>query len=196
MDDQPGPDAFEDIDEAVGAEWEAETTPAERVKTVLSDQYEPLSADDVADDARVSPKTARKHLESLAANGYARTEAGPNGGTLYARSPESLVVEQAADILDERSTAELTERIEEMREKVSRFQREYGVDSPEELTVVRANQTLSDEDETGTRISPEERREWQTTRRNLAFATAALSIANAEQFVGDVESESDGVRVR
>jgi DNA-binding transcriptional ArsR family regulator len=189
------PDEFADVNEAVGAEWESETTPAERVRAVLKHAYEPVSADTVADDARVSPKTARKHLDALAEEGYARTEPGPNGGTLYARSPESLVVEEAAAILGEVSVEELTERIDEMRERVAEFRDEYGVDSPEDLAVVRANETLSGRGD-ATEITPDERREWQTTRRNLAFATAALSIANAERFVADSGSSGDGVAVR
>jgi len=40
----------------------------------------------------------------LADEGFVETMAGEHGGTLYRRSPQSLVVEQAADILDNVST--------------------------------------------------------------------------------------------
>ena len=43
-----GPDGFDDVNEAVGAEWENETTPYERVREVISRAYTPVSADAVA----------------------------------------------------------------------------------------------------------------------------------------------------
>ena len=100
------------------------------------------------------------------------------------------VVEQTADILDSVSTDELLSRISRMREQISEFRAEYGVESPEELLIERTNRTLS-KAATDRELDTETIREWQTTRRNLAFANAALSIANAERFVGD-ESTPNG----
>jgi predicted ArsR family transcriptional regulator len=185
MDDGPGPDDFTDINEAVGADWEAETTPYERVREVISRQYAAVSADAVADTARTSPKTARKYLEALADEGYVATEAGEHGSTRYRRSPESLVVEQAADILDRVSVDELVDRITEMRERIDRFRERYDAESPEALTADRTNGLLSEDESRAAELDSDELREWQTTRRNLAFANAALSIATAERFVGD-----------
>jgi len=122
------------------------------------------------------------------------TTPGEQGGTLYHRSPESLVVEQAADILDNVSTDELVTRIQEMREQLTEYQAEFGVDSPEELAVNQTNQALAESGSPQTAIDPETIREWKTLRRNLAFANAALSIGNAEQFVdGDRRSPDDSV---
>lgn len=194
MTESPAPGEFDDVDEAVGRDWEAETTPYERVREVISYSYTPASAPTVAEQARTSPKTARKHLERLADEGFVTTETGENGGTQYRRSRESLVVEQAADILADLSTEELVDRIEELRDRVATFRDEYGVASPEELAVERTNRALAESVDTDS-IDPEDRREWQRTRRNLAFANAALSIANAERFVGG-ESGSDGERAR
>lgn len=186
MPDAPDGEPFEDVNEAVRAEWEAETTPAERVREVVSHAYSAVTADAIAEEARTAPKTARKHLEALASEGFVVTEPGENGGTTYRRSPESLVVEEAADILAEVSIEELRERVAEMREEVRAFEAEYDSLSPEDLTVDRTNQALAGELDGGAGEdgpSPEELREWQTTRRNLAFANAALSIATAETFV-------------
>lgn len=187
MTETPGPEVFDDVNEAVGEEWEAETTPYERVREVISHTYSPVSAETVAADARTSPKTARKHLNALAEEGFVTTSAGERGGTTYRRSSESLVVEQAVDILAHLSVEELVDRISEMRETIREFQATYGVDSPEELTVERTNRTLAAGKSDAEPFDPETRREWQTTRRNLAFANAALSIANAQRFV---ENES------
>lgn len=130
MNDRNPPEEFADVNEAVGEEWEAETTPYERIRHVVAHTYSPVSADAVADDARTAPKTARKHLNTLADEGFVETTPGEQGGTLYRRSPESLVVEQAADILEHVSTDELVTRIQEMREQLTEYRSEFGVDSP------------------------------------------------------------------
>lgn len=196
MTDGTPPGEFANINEVVGDEWEAETTPYERVRYVIAHTYSPVSADTVATDARTSPKTARKHLNALTNEGFVVSAAGEHGGTTYRRSPESLVVEQAADILEHVSTDELVTRIAEMREQIHDYRAEYGVDSPEELTIERTNQTLSETNSGRADIDAETLQDWQTTRRNLAFANAALSIANAERFVdGDSRAGDDSVPV-
>jgi len=183
--DKTPPDEFDDINETVSNEWESETTPYERVRHGIAHTYSPVSADTVAEDALTSPKTARKHLNTLADEGFVGTTTGKHGGTTYRRSPESLVVEQAADILEHVSTDELVTRIAEMRDQLTDYRAEYGVDSPEELTIEQTNQTLSETDSGPSKIDAETLQDWRTTRRNLAFANAALSIANAERFVDD-----------
>ena len=183
MTDPGEPEASDEVNQTVRDEWTGETTSYERIREVISRTYTPTDADTLADEACTSPKTARKHLNTLADDGFVATETGANGATLYRRSAESLVVEQAGDILSQVSTEDLRERIAEMREQLTDFQREYGVESPEELAIDRTNELL-DESEDGDREPDEETiREWKTTRRNLAFANAALSIANARRFV-------------
>ncbi|MFD1601079.1 DUF7342 family protein [Halobellus rarus] len=194
MDDRDPPVEFADINEAVGDDWEAETTPYERIRHVIAHTYSPVSADTVAEDARTAAKTARKHLNTLAEEGFVETETGEHGGTLYRRSPESLVVEQAADILEHVSTDELVSQIQEMREQLAEYQSKFGVESPEELAVDQTNQALAASDSTPDEPDMETIREWKTLRRSLAFANAALSIGNAEQFVdGDRRSTDDSV---
>ena len=197
MNDERGPpEDFADVNEAVSDEWEAETTPYERIRHVIAHTYTPVSADAVAEDARTAPKTARKHLNTLADDGFVETATGEHGGTLYRRSSESLVVEQATDILENVSTDELVTRITEMRKQLNEYQSEYGVDSPEELAVTQTNQTLSPSGSAQPGIDPQTIRDWKTLRRNLAFANAALSIGNAERFVdGDNRSADEGVPI-
>ena len=160
--DREDPGEFDTVNEAVGAEWEAETTPRERIREIISRAYTSVSADTVADTARTSPKTAQRYLNDLDEKGFVTTGTGENGETTYRRSPESLVAEQASDIRDHVMTEELIAHVSEMRERISDFQAEYGVESPESLI--------------GEDIDPKTVREWQTTRRNLAFASAALEI--------------------
>lgn len=192
MSDPTTPDEFTDVNEAVGEDWEAETTPYERVREVISHTYAAVSG-------RVCGR-GRTHLaqdrteasRALAEEGFVATEPGEHGGTYYRRSPESLVVEQAADIPKNVTVDELVDRIAEMRETLDDFRSEYGVDSPEELTIEQTNRTLSGTAPGGPEISTEDLREWQMTRRNLAFANAALSIATAERFVDEGAASDDG----
>jgi len=89
---------------------------------------------------------------------------------------------------------ELITRIQEMREQLTEYQSEFGVDLPEALAVDQANQALAESGSQQREIDPETVCEWKTLRRNLAFANAVLSIGNAEQFVdGDRRSTDDSV---
>lgn len=194
MSDPDVPTEFDDVNEAVGAAWEDETTPYERVRTVISRAYTPRAADAVAETARTSPKTARKHLTSLSEEGFVTTDAGPNGATLYRRSPESLVVEQAASILERVSPPELRDRIDDLQGRLADFRAEYDVESPDAMLVDHSNAALTADGPDPETPDPDVLREWQTTRRNLAFANAALSIATAERFVHP-DSDTSGANV-
>ena len=70
-----------------------------------------------------------------------------------------------------------------MREQLTDFQREYGVESPEELAIDRTNELLDESGDEGGEPDDETIHELKTTRGNFAFANAALSIANARRFV-------------
>ena len=91
MSDHRPPAESADVNEAVGEEWETETTSYERIRHAVAHTYSPVSADAVATNARTAPKTARKHLYTLADKEFVGTTPGEQGGTLYRRSHESLV---------------------------------------------------------------------------------------------------------
>ncbi len=182
MDEQPSPDSYDDINEAVRAEWEVETTPAERVKDVIRHTYTPVAAGAVADGAQTTTKTARKHLETQAEDGFVTTTKGEHGATLYRRSDESLITERANRLLTELSVEELAARVAEMQAKIHEYRNTYGVDSPEELAIRLGSDALENAD-ADTRVDQSAVTEWQTTRRNLAFATAAVSIGNATEYI-------------
>lgn len=195
MTGENSPGSFEDVNTTVGDEWKEETTPYERVREVISNTYEPASADEVAEDALAAPKTARKHLETLASNGFVTTVPSETGGTRYRRSLDSLVVEQAANLLSELSVRELEARVSEMRQKLRNFQETYDAQSPDELSVGLSNEALGSNETSGEssdRPEPDQSTltEWRTTRRNLALANAALSIANARKVVADEDSDA------
>lgn len=193
MVDSRSPDSYDDVNEAVRTEWVDDTTPAERVKEVIRHTYGPVGAEAVADNALTTTKTARKHLETLAEDGFVTTTPGKHGATLYRRSSESLITERANRLLSELSVEELTARVSEMQAEIHEFRAEYGVDSPEALAVRLGNEAL-DSIDADARVDQSVVTEWQTTRRNLAFANAAVSIAKATDYIaGDYSDAASAI---
>lgn len=172
-----------DVNEAVEEEWVDETTPFERVYGIIRRTYDGESAAEIAERARTSPTTARKHLRTLADAGeVATTEDG--GTTLYRRSETAIVTEHAQSLLQDRSTEEISAGIAEMKATIREWREEHGVDSPEEFARELA---VDDADgEHGSVLT-----EWQTTRRNLVLAQAALAIADAQRD-GHLTGTDDG----
>lgn len=163
-----------DVNEQVAAEWIDDTTPYERVRTVMQRTYEAEPVDEIAARARTTPTTARKHLRILAEDGFVEETAEPDqSGTLYKRSKESLVLEQAQHLLSEVDSETLTTRVSEMQRTIRMYRDEWGVESPEDAVLRDAE------------IDAETLQEWQTTRRNLGFAKVALALSEA---TGDIDT--------
>ena len=167
----PAPPHEDNLSETVVAEWKADTTPFDRVRTVMKRTYTPHSAPEIAERAETTPTTARKHLRTLTESGF--LDAVPTGGdtTRYKRSNESLVLEQAHELLEETDRDTLTSRIAAMRGEIRDYREQFDADSPEDAAVHADT------------IDPEALREWQTTRRNLTIAKAALALGEAEDTV-------------
>lgn len=162
-----------DINDVVVEDWIEETTPFERVYEIIRSTYDPTSASQIADRARVSPTTARKHLRSLVDTGEVTTSQDGQT-TLYRRSETGIVTEHAQSLLAERTPEEIASGITELKAQIQDWRDEYGVDSPEELA---RELDIEDADGDSGRLL----REWQTTRRNLALAQATLAIAEASR---------------
>ena len=158
-----------DVNEVVVEEWIEETTPFERVYEIVRRTYDPEPAPELAERARVSPTTARKHLRTLVDAGEVST-AQDGQTTLYRRSETAIVTEHARHLLAEHSPEELAEGIAEMKARIREWRETYDVESPEELA-----RELEVDDADGSDVVTA----WQTTRRNLALAQAALAIGEA-----------------
>jgi len=171
---RPSPDGgteHRDVNEIVVDDWVEETTPFERVHEIIRRVYDPAAADQIADRARVSPTTARKHLRTLVNTGEVTTSQDGQT-TRYRRSETAIVTEHAQSLLAERTPEEIATRIAEMKTQLQGWREEHGVDSPEEFARKLA---VTDADSDHGRLLTE----WQTTRRNLALAQAALAIGEA-----------------
>lgn len=145
------PHMSEDVNERVKREWRADTTPGERVRSIMIRTYEAQSVSAIAERAIVDEEVARLHLQRLDEDGF--VEEKEDGE--YRRVPESVVRERAEQILDAVDAETLEERVEELRETVSEY-RTAGDLSGEEIT------------------------KWQTDLRNLYIAETALEFAKGE----------------
>lgn len=168
---------MDEVNESVQSEWMDDSTPFERVWAVIKRTYDPQSVSEIADRARTTPTTTRTHLQQLEDSGVvATTSASGRNATLYERSTESLILEQARDILDTVERDELIVRIDEIEADLRAYREEFGVESPEAVPLQDMN------------IDQRELRNWRTTRRNLIFAQVALVLDEAEAAIERSES--------
>lgn len=168
-DDRPA-----DVNERVTEEWQADTSPGERVRTVMKRTYDPQSVGTIAERALTSETTARKHLQILAEDGFVKAVSLPDErGTWYKRAPRSVVLERAQQLLNSVDVETLSARVTDLRETVREFEAQTGVESPRAAAVADAE------------IDPATMTEWQTTRRNLKLARAALALADATEVIED-----------
>jgi predicted ArsR family transcriptional regulator len=175
IDDRP-----DDVNERITEEWKTETSPGERVRTVMKRTYEPQAVTTIAERALTSETTARKHLGILAEDGFVDAVSPPGErGTWYRRAPQSVVLERAQQILDSTDSETLSARVTELREVVREFEAQTGAESPRAAAIA------------DTELDAAAITEWQTARRNLKLARAALALADATEVVGD-DTGSDG----
>lgn len=175
-----------DVNDVVVEEWVDETTPFERVYEIIRRTYDPTSASQIADRARVSPTTARKHLRTLVDAGEVTTSQEAQT-MLYRRSETGIVTEHAQSLLAERTPEEIASGIADLKTQIQEWRDEHGVDSPEELA--RELDIEDADSDYGALL-----REWQTTRRNLALAQATLAIGEATRtgHLTGTDTDDDG----
>lgn len=157
-----------DVNEAAEAAWAADSTPFERVKSIISHTHEYQSATVIADRARVSTPTARKHLESLVRSGYVVPREGRPRE--YTRNPDQRRFERIQQLADRYTRDELIMEIREMKQRLADLHEEYDAASPSSLV-----SQLDADDEEGWQTV----RTWRTTKRDLALAEAALAFMTA-----------------
>ena len=159
-----------DINEQVVDEWTSDTTARERVKEILEETTTYSKVTTLADRARVSEPTTRKYLNELVEEGIGTTEQDGRT-TLYKRNQGRLVDRRIEELRTTCSYQELVEGIQEMKESIAEFRETYDVESPEDLVI-----ELEAGDEGWSDVG-----EWQSTRRNLAIAKAAIQVDEAHR---------------
>jgi len=154
-----------DVNEAVVAEWKADTTAFERITSVVDATTEPAFAAEIAERAAVSEPTARRHLKSLADVGRIDAVAAEQG-TRYRRSPSTLAMRRISGLHRQYSKTELQEGIEDLRETLQALRERHGVNDPDDLAT-----TLEAGSDEWTDVS-----RWRSLEENLEVAKAALSL--------------------
>ena len=170
-----------DVNEAVLEEWKAETTPFDRVKEVLLSTTEFQYAGAIAERARVSEPSARKHLQTLADAGLAERD-DTGRGTRYKRSRETVAMERIRELHAELTKPELVDGIRDLKAEIRSYREEYDATEPDDLAL----ELEPDDDEGWRAIS-----RWRGLEENLKIAQAALSLYD---FDPDAERGDDAAR--
>lgn len=163
---------MDNINERVKQEWKENSTSRERIKEVLEQTTEFTSASDIASTALVSEPTARKYLHDLVEEGIGSSRQ-VDRTTKYKRNEGRIVNDQIEELRTTHTHQELVAGIREMSEKIQDLRDTYGVDSPEDLAI-----ELEPRDEGWGDVG-----RWQSTRKNLALAKAALQVDEAHRLV-------------
>jgi len=167
-----------EINEAVVEEWKAETSPFERVKEVLLATTTYEYAKSIADRARVSEPSARKHLNTLTDAGFAQSDESGRG-TRYKRSRETVAMGRIQELHSELTKEELVEGIRELKTEIKSYRTEYDEMDPDDLAL----ELDADDGEGWTAIS-----QWRALEENLKLAQAALSLYDFNPDAEDIDS--------
>ena len=157
----------EDINDAVRREWIDETDGFDRIRDVMRNATEFLTASEVAERAEVSTNTARKNLKRLAEMKRIGTEERGNA-TLYFRDESREKMERVREISRNYTEEEIEESIRGMTDEIREYREIHGCEEPEDIVVEMDEETDS---EVWDVVS-----DWKTTRTNLAVAKAALAF--------------------
>ena len=143
---------------------------ADRVQWVAESLSEPRTAHWVADEADVSPATARKYLEKLAdERQLKRLENGER--TLYSPDHVTQYLEEVREVYEDHSADELAQSLDEIRTQIEAWKATYDVSTPNALRATIA---------TVDQVEAEQRRdiaiEWDHVETRLDIIEDALKL--------------------
>lgn len=143
---------------------------ADRVHWIAESLSEPQTAHWVADEAEVSPATARKYLEKLAdKRRLRRLENGER--TLYSPDPVTQYLDEVREVYETHSVDELAQSLDEIRTQIETWQAEYEVSTPNALRA-----TIATVDQTEAEQRREIAIEWEHVETRLTIIEDALKL--------------------
>ncbi|MDB2284522.1 helix-turn-helix domain-containing protein [Halorubrum ezzemoulense] len=162
--------------------WKEHASAFDRVKSVTMTLSEPQSAPWIAEQAAVSPNTARDHLRRLVDLGVV-TENDDNGTRHYYPDPLYTRLRDIRELLDETTKQELSEQAAELKEDIAAWKAEYDADSPDRLREQAAADNVSAEQAYElTRTASD----WELARYHLSLVQDA--IRNYDTWTSDQSS--------
>lgn len=151
------------IDDAAD-EWEASTTPDERIRSVIKQTQTPTPVREIADTAAVPENHARDTLNTLAEVGVVARQS-TDEETEYHRDPTWHIVTQARQLPE---SASITDQIERVRQEITEYRDTYGTDTPDEA--------MTDRELTDTELA--DISNWRTAERDLKILQVANALRN------------------
>lgn len=138
-----------------------QTTGEDRVRMVARQIAEPRTANWIAEEADWSHEPTRRVLERLVADGVLRREdSGPH--TTYVPDYRRQAMQEAMRLRDgDHSVETLTDRLEEMNDRIRDWSAEFDVDSPNQLRATLDDDIDVEEADRRREIA----REWDHLRR-------------------------------
>ncbi|MFB6139694.1 MAG: winged helix-turn-helix domain-containing protein [Halosimplex sp.] len=124
--------------------WTENASAFDRVKSVTMTLSEPRPATWIAEEAAVSPNTARDHLRRLIDLGVV-TATETSGTRRYYPDPLYTRLRDVRELLRERTKQELSEQAAELKADVATWKTEYDADSPDVLRERAASDGVSAE---------------------------------------------------
>lgn len=152
--------------------WKENSTPFERVRSVVLAVSEPRSADYVANEAAVSEETATSHLDSLV-DLTVVLEHDVGDQTKYGPDPLYTRFQTIRDLLDAHDRDGLTEIRDELRDQIETWRSEYSVDSPDALRDRAAERESSPASEEPHQVT----HEWELVEHRLSLITDAINLS-------------------
>lgn len=124
--------------------WKEHASAFDRVKSVTMTLSEPRSAPWIAEQAAVSPNTARDHLRRLVDLGVV-AETDDGGTRHYYPDPLYTRLRDIRELLEETTKQELSEQAAALKDDIAAWKAEYDADTPDTLRERAAAETVSAE---------------------------------------------------
>jgi len=112
--------------------WKAHASAFDRVKSVTMTLTESRPASWIAEEAAVSPNTARDHLDRLINLGVV-TATTVDGVRHYYPDPLYTRLRDVRELLEETTKQELSEQAAQLKEEIAAWKTEYDAASPDAL---------------------------------------------------------------
>jgi len=164
--------------------WKEHATAFDRVKSVTMTLSESRPATWIAEEAAVSPNTARDHLRRLIDLGVV-TATETDGSRHYYPDPLYTRLRDVRELLKNTSKQDLAEQAAALKDDIAAWKAEYGTDSPDALRERAAGDDVAAEQayELARTAS-----DWELARYRLSLVQDA--IENYDTWTSDIDTSS------